>query len=120
MPLFYGDPLLGLDMNFYEEVQGSSFYTLEDEQQLYTIPFFFWVNYDIEEEFVWLTSINYLSIYLLMRVLGLSFSAYQQFLLGMLSTILAINLLGYYSMVESVFLPLDKGEDVEKEILLKY
>lgn len=62
--MFYGDHFPALDEEFYEEVHGESFDTLDEEQLKYTVPFFIWANYDIEEEYVECTSLNYLSNYL--------------------------------------------------------
>lgn len=117
--LFYGDHLPGLDIDFYEEVYGGSFETLEEQQMLHTIPFFIWANYDIEEQFIKLTSINYLSLYL-MEAAGLPLSAYQQFLCDIQNTIPAINSFGYYSLSNQRFMQLDEAEGDEKRSILKY
>lgn len=117
--LFYGDHFPGLDINFYEEIHEGSFATLEEQQILHTIPFFIWANYDIEEQFIELTSINYLSVYL-MDIAGLPLSAYQKFLCDIQKTIPAINSFGYYSLSNQRFMQLDEAEGDEKSSILKY
>ena len=68
----------------------------------YTVPFFVWANFDIEEKSVSQTSINYLSSYLLSAA-GLELSPYHSFLSESEKIIPAINALGYYSLSDSEF-----------------
>ncbi len=117
--VFFGDHLANLNKAFYEEVHGGSFETLDEQQLMYTVPFFIWANYDIEEKEIGLTSLNYLSTYL-MEVAGLSKSAYQQFLTDMKEEIPAINALGYYSKSKQCFMRVEDAEGEEAEALLRY
>ncbi len=117
--VFYGDHLPSLEEEFYEEVHGGSFDTLDEQELKYTVPFFIWANYDIEEQEVSLTSLNYLSTYV-MEVAGLQKSAYQEFLSDVMEVIPAINSQGYYSLANGCFMDVDDAEGEEAEMLLKY
>lgn len=61
--IFFGDHYPALNSNFYEEAYGEEMNTLDERQLQYTVPFFVWANYDIEEEFVECTRLNYLANY---------------------------------------------------------
>lgn len=90
---FFGDHHPGI----YEPVDEllKDNYT-EMEQQIirYMTPFFIWANYDIQEEEVPLTSLNYLSS-MLLRESGLELPAYNQFLLRTLEEMPAISGIGF-------------------------
>ncbi len=117
--LFYGDHLPSLEEDFYTELYGGSFSTLDEQQLQYTVPFLIWANYDIEEQEVALTSLNYLSTYL-MDAAGLPKTAYQTFLTDLEDAIPAINSQGYYSLSAGGFLPISSAEGEEEALLLKY
>lgn len=95
------------------------FETLDDQAFQYMVPFFIWANYDIEEKNVELTSLNYLSIYL-MEAAGLPLSSYQQFLKDTETTISAINSKGFYSLDNQCFMKINEAQGNEKKVLLKY
>lgn len=117
--VFFGDHLPNLNNDFYEEIHGKSFETLDEQQLKYTIPFFIWANYDIEEETVELTSLNYLSNYMY-RVAGFSLPEYNQALADIQNNIPAMNANGFYSTSEQAFLPYKEAEGQEEEILNYY
>jgi len=94
--LFFGDHLPRIENEFYEELNGSAFDTDEERMLKYTVPFFVWTNFDIEEKTVEKTSVNYLSNYLLSAA-GLDASPYCSFLSDAESAVPAFNPLGYYS-----------------------
>lgn len=60
---FFGDHQPSIEPEFYEEIAGE-----KTAQQLWldkhTVPFFVWANYDIEEQTVKTTSVNYLTNYI--------------------------------------------------------
>ena len=58
------------------------------------VPFFIWTNYDIEEEYDVITSLNYLNSIMFKNV-GLNLTPYQNFLYDMGNRIPAINVNGY-------------------------
>ena len=61
--VFFGDHQPSLNTNFYKGLNGKGLSGLtEDElENLYTVPFFIWTNYETETEEVPITSLNYLS-----------------------------------------------------------
>lgn len=117
--LFYGDHLPSLNQDFYEEIRGGPFETLDEQMLQYSVPFFIWANYDIEEQRVERTSLSYLSTYVY-EAAGIGMPVYNQFLKQMEGQIPAINMLGYYSLSSGRFLSFDKKDGLEKEWLEKY
>lgn len=117
--VFYGDHLPNLDNRFYEEVHGGAFETLDEQQLRYTIPFFIWTNYDIQEETVELTSLNYLSSYVY-RTAGLSLPEYNEVLADIQKTIPAMNSNGYYSAEKQRFITYQEADGEEAELLNLY
>ena len=117
--LFYGDHLPQLNDQFYDELNGGSFHSLDDRQKKYTIPFFIWTNYNIEEKEVSLTSINYLSNYLL-DCLGIGRSVYNDYLAQLQKEIPAINKNGFFSKSNNKFLELKESQGEEKKALDEY
>lgn len=117
--LFFGDHFPKVEAEFYEELYGGSFDTLSEQMLQYTIPFFIWANYDIQEENVDLTSINYLPRRLL-DVAGLELSPYYQFLAKMENVVPAMNGFGYYSVSKNEFISYDDAADEEKAMLNEY
>ncbi len=63
--LFFGDHLPKIETEFYEELHGGPYETLTEQTLQYTVPFVIWANYDIPEQTVEKTSLNYLGRYLL-------------------------------------------------------
>ena len=121
--LFFGDHFPHLDRNFYSEVHGGGFGTLSEEELQYTVPFFVWTNYDIEEKEIPLTSLNYLSNYVY-EAAGMELPPYNQFLLDTEKIIPAVNAKGYYSISCGDFLSFEeiseKASDEEKQALSRY
>ena len=85
----------------------------------YTVPFLIWANFDIPEQTVDLTSLNYLPRYLL-EAAGLQLPAYYQFLSDTEAVIPAINAYGYYSLSQNTFLTLDEATGEEAQWLNRY
>lgn len=121
MVVFFGDHQPSLNSKFYKLMNGKgvSGLTLEELQDLYTVPFFIWTNYDTPEETVEMTSLNYLVSMALERS-GLEIPAYNQFLLDMMDVVPAINSQGYYSLEEGTYKYLDDATGEEKEWITKY
>ena len=117
--LFYGDHYPKLSANFYEEVHGGTFDSMDEQMLQYTVPFFIWTNYDIEEQNVELTSLNFLSN-LLLETAKLEMPAYNRFLSDVQSTIPAMNSFGYYSKEQNKFIPYDEASGIEEELLQQY
>ena len=92
---------------------------MQDELNQRTVPFFVWANYDIEEENVEYTSLNFLSNYIY-GAAGLELPAYNQFLQEVQEVVPAVSSYGYYSAEKGM---LDKKENMseeEKEIMDQY
>lgn len=110
--VFFGDHFPKLDNEFFEKISNSTFSSIQDREKLYKIPFFIWTNYDIQEEYVDLTSICYLSNYVY-KASGLEMPPYNQFLQDMESIIPALNPIGYFSSKTNSWKEYNQ-EDVEE------
>ena len=117
--LFFGDHQPRVDEKFYAEISGGEAETLDERQNRFKVPFFVWANYDIEEEFVECTSLNYLSAYLY-RLAGIELPPYNQFLDEMEEKIPAINANGFYSMESDCFMLFDMASEEEQKWLESY
>ncbi len=119
--VFFGDHLPSLKSKFFKSLNGKglSGLSLEQLQDLYTIPFMIWTNYDTEEVEVEMSSINYLATLALERA-GLPLPAYNQFLMDMMEHIPAINSRGYYSLSAGGYKYLNEAEGEEAEWINKY
>ena len=119
--VYFGDHLPSLKSKFFKSLNGKgiSGLELEELQDLYTIPFFIWTNYDTVEEEVTMSSINYLST-LAMERAGLPLPAYNQFLKELMERIPAINSRGYYSLSAGAYKYLEDAEGEEAEWINKY
>lgn len=119
--VFFGDHLPSLKTKFFKSLNGKglSGLNLKELQDLYTIPFMIWTNYDTEEVEVEISSINYLAT-LAMERAGLPLPAYNQFLMDMMERIPAINSRGYYSISEGGYKYLEEAEGEEAEWINKY
>ena len=114
--VFFGDHQPSLSSSFYPYLNGKglSGLTLSELENLYTVPFFIWTNYDSGKESVELTSLNYLSTLALERA-GIALPAYNQFLADMMEEIPAVNSRGFYSKSQGKFLHVEDaaGEDAK-------
>ena len=114
--VFFGDHQPSLSSSFYPYLNGKGLggLTLSELENLYTVPFFIWTNYDSDKESVELTSLNYLSTLALERA-GIALPAYNQFLADMMEEIPAINSRGFYSKSLGRFFHVEDaaGEDAK-------
>ena len=117
--LFFGDHYPRLNETFYKEAFGKSFDSLSEQILQYIVPFVIWANYDIEEQYIELTSLNYLSTYLL-QAAHLELPAYNQFISEVEKRIPAMNSFGFYSKAEGRFIEYDRALGEEAEILELY
>lgn len=119
--VFFGDHLPSLNTNFFKMLNGKGLSGLsEDElENLYTVPFFIWTNYDTPEEQLPITSLNYLSTLALKRA-GIELFPYNQFLADMMQKIPAINARGYYSLSKEKYLHLEDAVGEEAEWIRQY
>lgn len=95
---FFGDHQPSLNTAFYARLNGKglSGLTLAELQELYTVPFFIWTNYESESETVERTSLNFLST-LLLKKANIPLPPYHQFLSDLMEVAPAINARAYYS-----------------------
>lgn len=110
--VFFGDHQPKINESFYETIGGTTADTLDEQQKRYAVPFFIWANYDIEEEYIECTSLNYLSSYVY-DAAGIDLPPYNQFLREMEETIPAINANGFYSLNNGCYLPFDEANEEE-------
>lgn len=117
--LFFGDHLPKLESTFYEELNRGSTTSLANQMLQYTVPFFVWANFDIQEQTVECTSLNYLGRYLL-ETAGVELPPYYQFLKEMEQVIPAVSAEGYYSATAGTWLPLSEAQGGEAQWLERY
>lgn len=117
--LFFGDHFPGVEDALYAQIYGKELQTLDEQMLRYKVPFFIWSNFEMEEKTVELTSINYLSRYLL-ECAGFELPAYYRLLAETEKTIPALNAYGYYSREAGCFLPLSGASAAERQILQEY
>ena len=117
--VFFGDHQPHLRESFYETISETSADTLNEQQKRYEVPFFIWANYDIEEEHIERTSLNYLSTYVY-NAAGIALPPYNQFLQEMEDVIPSINANGFYSKVSGCYLPFEEANEEELQWLRSY
>lgn len=117
--VFFGDHMPNVESAFYENANGGSFDTLDQQMKKQMVPFFVWANFDIEERQIPCSSINYLPLYTL-EAAGLPLPPYMQFLKDTEAVIPAINAYGYYSAQEQCFLPLEDASGAEADAIRAY
>ena len=95
--LVFGDHQPHLPDSFYEKLFGKNpvQFSREDSMKEHLIPFMIWANYDIGEENIERTSINYLSSLLLEKA-GLKMSDYNRYLLELYKEIPSLSATGFY------------------------
>lgn len=99
--VFFGDHQPGLNSDFYRQLNGKglSGLTLQELQDLFTVPFFIWTNYESEEKEVEITSLNYLSTMALEQA-GIELPTYNRFLKELMEVVPAMNSRAYYSSAQ--------------------
>ena len=119
--VFFGDHLPSLNSRVFKELNGRgiSGLTLTQLQDLFSVPFFIWTNFDSEEEEVPITSFNYLASRALQKA-GVPLPPYNRFLLDLEEQIPAMNARAFYSKSEGKFLHYDKAAGTEAEWIDKY
>lgn len=119
--VFFGDHQPGLYSEFIKILnnKGVSGLTTNELENLYTVPFFIWTNYETEAKEVGTTSLNYLSTLTLMRA-NIELPPYNQFLADMMEVIPAINSRGYYSKMREGYVHIDEALGEEAKWINKY
>ncbi len=121
--VFFGDHQPSLNSNFYRQINGKglSGLTLAELEELFTVPFFIWTNYDSEEREVELTSLNFLSTMALEKA-DIELPAYNRFLKDLMECVPAMNARAYYSSSYMNFLHYegDMSTKEAEELLQRY
>lgn len=119
--VFFGDHQPGLYSKFYKLLNGKgvSGLTLTQLENLYTVPFFIWTNYDTEEKEIEISSLNYLSTMTLQKA-NIDLPAYNQFLAEMMEEVPALNASGYYSKQAGGYRHIEDAKGDEAEWIHKY
>lgn len=117
--VFFGDHLPKIEEEFYEELNEGEFDSLEERLNRYRIPFFVWANYDIEEQQIECSSINYLSNYMY-EAAGIPLPPYNQFLSDLEEIIPAMNSIGYLSKETAGFQEYEETSEEERQWLSLY
>ena len=119
--VFFGDHQPSLNNNFYVNLNGNglSGLTLEQLEDLFTVPFFIWTNYETETTTDVHTSLNYLSTMVLDKA-GIELPPYEKFLCDMQKDIPAMNARGYYSAKDGCFKHYQDADGEEAEMLNYY
>ncbi len=96
--LMFGDHQANLGDNTYNYLLGKAEENLTPEERMekYKVPFVCWANYDIEEEVIEKTSLNYLYSIIADR-LGLPLTGYQKYLLDLNKEIPVLAAGGYWT-----------------------
>lgn len=113
--VLFGDHQPHLSDFFYKKIMGQmpDQMSAEDAMKRYEVPFLIWANFDMEEEEIENTSINYLST-LMMKAAGLELSAFQRFLLDMYQYVPSISANGYYDSEGKLHSLREKDSRVKK------
>lgn len=118
--VMFGDHQPDIGDGAYEYLLGGTEDDLTGEalMEKYKVPFIIWANYDIEEETIEATSLNYLYSIMADR-LGLSMTGYQEYLLDLSEEIPVINSIGYWG-ADGVFYELDDEDSPYYELVNDY
>ncbi len=120
--VFFGDHQPGLNSEFYRQLNGKglSGLSLKQLEDLFTVPFFIWTNYESEEKEVELTSLNFLSTMALEKA-DIELPAYNKFLKQLMESVPAMNSRAYYSKQYGVFRHYgDSAASPEENVLRQY
>ena len=119
--VFFGDHQPSLNNNFYANLNGCglSGLTIDQLEDLFTVPFFIWTNYETETKEDVHTSLNFLSTMVLEKA-GLELPPYEKFLLDLQQEVPAMNARAYYSAKDGCYKHYNEAEAEEAEMLNYY
>lgn len=97
MILLFGDHQPHLPDDFYKEIMGKvpELFSAEQVMEKHEVPFLIWANFDIPEQTIEKTSINYLST-LLLKTAGLELAPFQEYLSELQKELPVISASGCY------------------------
>ena len=115
---FFGDHMPAIEQEFYEEIAGNK--TSEQLQiDMHTVPFFVWTNYDIDEQMVERTSVNYLTNYIY-DVAQIPKPGYNRFLEELQESISVITTNAVYSQSEKRYVERTELSGNEAKLMQQY
>ena len=108
-----------IEKELFDEIHGAPFSTLDEQMLQYKVPFLIWANYDIQEQTIDGTSLNYLGRYLL-EAAGIELPPYFQFLKEMEESIPVITGNGYMSKEKGSFADIKDAKGIEMQWINNY
>lgn len=118
--LFLGDHQPRLTDSFLNKITDGAYqtWTSEDMMKRYQVPFVIWANYDIKEQQIEKTSMNYLQS-ILMETAGVKMSGYQTFLNEIRKEVPTITSQGYWGE-NGKFYQVDNKKSPYYDIIQEY
>lgn len=109
--LMFGDHQPSVETEFLEKAYGVAMdeMTMDDYMGKYKVPFVFWANYDLPDDSIEITSLNFLKQYL-MDYAGIEKSNYDEFLTQLSETMPAMTFVGYYGADGHAYSHLEQTE----------
>lgn len=115
---FFGDHQPAVEQEFFEEIAGEK--SSEQLQfDMHTVPFFVWANYDIEEQKVDATSVNYLTNYIY-DVAQLPKPGYTLFLEKLQESVPVLSTNKVYSKAQNRYVGYSELSGEEAEMMRQY
>lgn len=115
---FFGDHQPAVEQEFFEEIAGEK--SSEQLQfDMHTVPFFVWANYDIEEQKVDVTSVNYLTNYIY-DVAQLPKPGYTLFLEKLQESVPVLSTNKVYSKAQNKYVGYSELSGEEAEMMRQY
>ena len=115
---FFGDHLPAVEEEFYEEISDAK-NSEQFQLDMHTVPFFVWANYDIEEQTVERTSVNYLTNYIY-DVAQISKPGYNRFLEELQNNIPAFSIDKVYSKSQNRYMDYSALSGNEEKLMQQY
>ena len=118
--LFMGDHQPRLNDSFVNNITNGQYKNWTSEQMMkrYQVPFVIWANYDIGEQTIPKTSMNYVQS-ILTQTAGVKMSGYQKFLSEIRKEVPVINSQGYWGK-NGKFYQIDDKKSPYYDIIQKY
>lgn len=115
---FFGDHQPSIEQEFYKEIAGDK--SSEQLQfDMHTVPFFVWANYDIEEQTVESSSVNYLTNYIY-DVAQIPKPGYNRFLEELQESIPVLSTNKVYCRSEKQYVDYDELPSNEAKLMQQY
>ena len=123
--LFLGDHQPRLTDEFMNKITNGQYQTWSSEQMMkrYQVPFVIWANYDIKEQHIEKTSMNYIQS-ILTKTAGVKMTGYQRFLNEVRKEVPTITSQGYWGKNGKFYQINDKGSPyygiIQKYRMIQY